>query len=62
MENYSSIRESLEDATQEVDRVLGEGFAAKVKGSSLPREEFDSGTLSRLALVVEEKLNRRPGS
>jgi len=60
IENYRSFKEFPEDADIEVTRVLEQRFAAEVPIEDLP-ESFKDGTISRMSILLKERLNVASG-
>ena len=52
--NYASIKENLEDAKGEVERLIGLGYAERVSEAQV-KEHFSQGTVSKLGIVVKTK-------
>ena len=54
VKNYSSFEEQRDDAEVEIDRYLEKGFA-KERPWDWIKDNYKSGTLSKLALIVKDK-------
>ena len=52
--NYTSVRENMEDAKIEIDRLVEKGIVMRLKADDI-RKDFPSGTISKLALIVKER-------
>ena len=49
--NYASIADNLEDAKEEINRLLDLGYVMKVSREQV-NERFSQGTVSKLAIIV----------
>lgn len=52
--NYASIREHMEDAKDEVERLVKKGFLDKVTREEVEKD-YHRGTVSKLAIIVKER-------
>ncbi len=54
VKNYSSVQEQRQEASIEIERYVEKGFAKRMKWSWI-KNQYGSGTCSKMALILKEK-------